>query len=387
MRLIEDFCKGLIIGLLIIIVNNKIKTYQTQSIPQTVVVPFYGAEVYEDDHLSENNQCRAIDDVMKEEKQIMDEEFALWKSPLDAKISSFNPLNNSCVTLSNMTDLLYQQLNTKKSFYQVKKEVKIAIIDTGIDYSNPAFNGRIFKPTTFNLPHDFYGFDLVNQNFAPDDKDGHGTHVAGIIVSLFPEAKILPIKFYENRNTENMSLAIKLAVQSGVDIINISGGGEGMIYGEMEAIKQAQSKGIIVIAAAGNDKINLAVDKDKFYPASYQEDNIISVMAHDSSGAKASFSNYGYAFTDISALGQITSFVPSSLSSNCIGNMSGTSQATPVVTAAVGILMASNPHLSYKQIKSLILKSADVTPDFAQANRSQGKLNFSRSISGQLAVQ
>lgn len=327
--------------------------------------------------------CKDINTLMKKDYQVIKEELEAWigSLPLKTKRDEFEPYD-SCLPLEKLSDSLNFQLRIKKPKYQVKKEIKIAIIDTGIDYRNPVFAERIFKPK-MNLPEDFKGFDLVNEDFHPIDKDGHGTHVAGIIIGLFPEAKILPIKFHENGNSASLAWAIKIAVKSKVDIINISGGGSGYIDAEHEAIQMAKASGILVVAAAGNDHTNLDFGLGKYYPASYKEENIISVMANNLQGQKADFSNYGIDTTHISALGYIESYVPKKQSGNCIGFMKGTSQATPIVTAGAAILMASNPSLSFSEVKERLIKGADSIKSLSKFNQSQGRLNLTRTVSGQ----
>lgn len=299
-----------------------------------------------------------------------------------------------CLSLNDYRSKLYESLNIEIPKNFGKRKIRIAILDTGLDYAIPAFKNKIYKPGK-DLPSNFYGVDLVNTNkedlYFPKDNNGHGTHVAGIIIGLFPNAEILPIKYYndEKTNSASLALAIRIAIKAEVNIINISGGGQNSDFEEKQAIEEAEKAGILIVAASGNDKTNLTNDKEKFYPASYQISNIISVMAHDPSGNKSSFSNYGKEFTDLMALGEIQSYVPYNKNKlgRCLGYMKGTSQATPFVTATAGILMAKNPTWSYRQVKDAILNSVDKSEDLKELTKSSGKLNISRTIASQSTTQ
>lgn len=306
---------------------------------------------------------------------------------VDLQFKPLPPVKNSfCPSLTNLRKSLYSQLGMNIPVYVPKKEIKIAIIDTGIDVSNVALRKRIYRPNWGYLPENFYGFDLINNSFSPQDLDGHGTHVSGIITGLFPEAKILPIKVFEHHHSfDSFTRAIDLAVDAQVDIINISGGGANFEFAELASLLKAQAKGILVVSAAGNNFTNLDTSTQKFYPAFYKLGNIISVMANDPNGKKAPYSNYGELSVDISALGHVLSYLPNSINSNCEGYMEGTSQATPIVTATAAILWATNPNLSYLEIKKLLLLRSDTLVPQTTANKTS-RLNMKRTISGTIAT-
>jgi subtilisin family serine protease len=320
-----------------------------------------------------------------EEAKNLKGNIAIWKkkNTIPSPVSAW--AETTCAPIARQQEQIYAQLQITKPEYQVKKQIVIAIIDTGIDYTNPTLNARIHRPDGWGLPENFKGFDLVHQDFFPMDKNGHGTHVAGIIAGLFPEGKLLPIKFYEHSNSQaNLGIAIKIAVHLGADIINISAGGYGQDPVEQEAIQFAQERGVLIISAAGNDAKNMNNAEDEYFPAAYDADNIISVMANDFNGYIADYSNFGTNNTDISALGTISSYLPGSVSSSCDGYLSGTSQATPVITATVAMLWASNPRLTYNQVKQQVLKGVDKSILLVAANKSQGTINIERTISGQM---
>lgn len=295
--------------------------------------------------------------------------------------------SNHCLSLSETRQNLYESLVTPIPRFP-KRTINIAVIDTGLDFSIPAFKNKIYHPNHLDvdLPKNFYGFDVTAKNlqdaYNPKDTHGHGTHVSGIIIAMFPSAKILPIKAFNNNQKQSsnyLAKAIEIAIMADVDIINISSGGEYESLSELEAIKKAEKKGILVVAASGNNGKNLNYSKSKFYPASYQVDNIISVMSHDKNGDKLKSSNYGKKRTDIMALGIINSYSLSS-DKNCQAVMTGTSQATPVVTATLAMIMSQNPDWDYKQVKEALLNSVDFDARYATLNKSSGKLNITNSL-------
>ena len=249
----------------------------------------------------------------------------------------------------------------------VKKNVKIAVIDTGIDYKNNTLKSALLKKHGSELisaTKGNYGIDISYNSSSPsmpDDNHGHGTHIAGIINEINPNAKLLIIKYFNPKASEEDNLdatirAINTAVEANVDIINYSSGGEGYNLKEYEALKRAQDKGILVIAAAGNNGKNIDSGNDAYYPASYDLNNIISVINLKSESQVHKTSNYGLKNADIGALGtNIHSFIPGGR----IATLSGTSQATAIISGYASLLINSRKvRTHYVDIKNAILSSA-----------------------------
>ncbi|MEZ4750553.1 MAG: S8 family serine peptidase [Bdellovibrionota bacterium] len=198
---------------------------------------------------------------------------------------------------------------------------------------------------------------------------GHGTHIAGIIASaaangagvsgVCPNVSIMALKYYDNsvlgyNNLQNTVKAIEYAIRNGAQIINYSGGGSDPAPIEAMAVKKAGEKGILFVAASGNDGRNN--DWMPYYPASYELDNIISVASVDQANKLLSSSNYGKKTVDMAAPGLgILSTLPSSR----FGTMSGTSQATAFVTGAAALLASQQPsHFDYLKVRSWLLRSS-----------------------------
>lgn len=210
------------------------------------------------------------------------------------------------------------------------QNVTIAILDTGARLSHPALAGRLAP-----------GRDVVADDALPEDDGpgfgwGHGTHIAGIVARMAPDATILPVRVLDadgRGNTFTLAYAIEWAAEQGADVINLSLGAEAGSRVLSDTIAAVQAQGVIVVAAAGNDGRNTPVQ----YPAAF--DGVIGVAAVDALNRRASFSNYGE-WVDLAAPGVgITSTVPFSTGTG-YASWSGTSMATGFVSGAAALLLA-----------------------------------------------
>ncbi|HEX2908804.1 MAG TPA: S8 family serine peptidase, partial [Phototrophicaceae bacterium] len=165
--------------------------------------------------------------------------------------------------------------------------VTIAVIDSGVCADHPDLSGRI-------LP----GYDFVSNDDTPQDDFGHGCSVTGIIAAntgntegiagIAPNAQILPLRVLDERGLgtySNVAAAIVYATDHGAQIINLSLGGSNSSTVLQNAVNYAVSKGVLVIAAAGN------TGGAVLYPAAY--DAVIAVTAVDSDLQRSSFSSFG----------------------------------------------------------------------------------------------
>lgn len=221
--------------------------------------------------------------------------------------------------------------------------VTVAVVDSGV-YQHPFLEGRI----TDN------GKDFVDGDDDPEDKNSHGTHVAGTIVDCTPglNVKIMPIRVLGEHGYGSMlqvTMGVQYAAYNGAQVINLSLGGESCNMLD-DMIKYAVGKGCVVVAAAGNDN----QDTVKYSPAHLEE--CIVVSAVDENNEKAEFSNWGES-VDVAAPGvNITSCVPKILWGYIIGagkeGMSGTSMATPHISAIVAMVRLENPSLTVEEAEN-----------------------------------
>jgi subtilisin family serine protease len=276
-------------------------------------------------------------------------------------------------------------INLKDSWTRFKKnkDIIVAVVDTGIQGDHAFLQNNIYVPqgkvSTSNFGIDFSGEKVST---TPADAHGHGTHVSGIVKSIFPEVKILALKYYNPKasgqaNLEATIKALQYAVEHNVDVINYSGGGPEASVAELRVLKQAEKKGILVIAAAGNERSNIDDKRHAYYPASYGLSNIITVGAHDDGLNIIPSSNYGKNSVDIAAPGhRIRSAIPG----NGAGYMTGTSQATAFVTGVAALIKAKYPEMKYDQIKNIILSSSLKVKNFEGKILGSGKLDAGRAI-------
>ncbi|MCM3717624.1 S8 family peptidase [Fictibacillus phosphorivorans] len=231
---------------------------------------------------------------------------------------------------------------------QSSSNVKIAVIDTGVDYYHPDLAGKVIK-----------GADFVDDDNDPIDENEHGTHVAGIaaantnngigIAGLAPKAQILAVRVLDANGSgslDDVAQGIRYAADQGAQVINLSLGGSVGTQTLQDAVNYAWDKGSVVVAAAGNSGVSLPS-----YPAYYE--NAIAVAATDRNDQKASFSNFG-TWVDIAAPGvDIYSTIPN----NQYASFSGTSMASPVVAGVAGLLAAQGKNAS--QIRAALENTAD----------------------------
>lgn len=232
--------------------------------------------------------------------------------------------------------VIFTLLFVGDNFIKNKDRVVVAVLDTGIDFKQSFWNHEITS-----------GINMLEPKLLPQDDNGHGTNVSWVIKNLEPQLEIMPIKVIPKSGfTEVAAITngIYWAANNGAKIINISAG---IISEDKElfrAIKYAEDKNVIIIAAAGNegftDKIN--------YPAAFSD--VISVGAVDSEQIKLPNSNSGPSI-DVVAIGNKIKVKGLSGKSQIV---SGTSIATPIVTAVVGELLLKSPYLNNEQVRNII---------------------------------
>jgi subtilisin family serine protease/subtilisin-like proprotein convertase family protein len=293
--------------------------------------------------------------------------------------------------------------------------VVVAVIDTGVDYTHPdlAANmwvnpGEIAGDGIDNdhngYVDDIHGYDFANKDGDPMDDHFHGTHVAGTIgavgnngigvAGVSWSVQIMALKFLDASGggfTSDAIAAVNYAVANGATVANASWGGGSSSKALKDALDHArdfgdEGKGMIFVAAAGNDGSNN--DTTPFYPANYNDDNIVSVAATDHNDQLASFSNYGKTTVDIAAPGvnilstfptqQTQAMIDAGLPAN-YGSISGTSMATPHVTGVIALVRALHPLWSYNEIINQVLNTADVIPAAAKTV-SGARLNAAGAV-------
>jgi len=249
------------------------------------------------------------------------------------------------------------------------------------------YRGEIVQDNYADINDRYYG----NNNLMVDlNAAKHGTHVSGIIAAtrnnglgmngIADNVKIMTLRAVPDgdEHDKDIALAIRYAVDNGAKIINMSFG-KGFSpekHWVDEAVKYAESKGVLLVHAAGNDAANL--DTTDNYPAPVFKDgtrasNWITVGAsgdEKAGGLVAPFSNYGKKEVDVFAPGvMIYATVPGG---NTYENLQGTSMASPVVAGTAAFLLSYFPNLTPQQLKYIIETSA-VKPTLKATNPGTDK--------------
>jgi subtilisin family serine protease len=244
---------------------------------------------------------------------------------------------------------------------------------------------------------DVHGINTIDGSGNVDDTDGHGTHVAGIIGAVGNnglgtsgvawKVQLMPLKFLNTNNigfTSSIVECINYAIKHGADVINASFGSQDPSSILQTAISSARSAGIVVVAAAGNEKANN--DLIPSYPASFTLDNIISVCATSSLDVFDSvYSNFGPISVDIAAPGTRIYSCGIGSDTNYVFK-SGTSMATPVVSGIVALVKAQFPNETPSQIRQRLIATADSRPSLIGKCVSGGKVNLLRALSSYVSA-
>lgn len=267
------------------------------------------------------------------------------------------------------------------------KGVVVAVVDTGVQAGHPDLAGQVLK-----------GWDFVESDRSAGDRNGHGTHVAGVIAAkadnkrgiagLARSARILPVRVLNSAgsgNTVNVARGIVYAVNKGADVINLSLAGDRSDAQVEAAVQYAVSRNVVVVAAAGNR----GCAGPTTFPAAYP--GVIGVGAINRQGVVAGYSTCGD-FVDVVAPGtaiRSTMIRRPSLSLPCAYGkqycmLDGTSMASPHVAAAAAIIISRTRHrLRAAAVQDLIVTRADdIEAPGVDSSSGHGVLNIKRSLSG-----
>lgn len=286
-----------------------------------------------------------------------------------------------------------------------KRQVVVAVIDTGIDFSHQDLAGSIWINED-EIPgdgidndgngyiDDVYGWNFYsnnNQVFTGPDDD-HGTHSAGTIAAARNGAgtigicdpayvKVMSIKALGTPSgvgtADNVAKAIRYAQDNGAVICNLSFGTNK--YSE-ELYQTMKNSGMLFVVAAGNGDSSgngYNIDSLPVYPASFELDNIISVANLRFDGKIDPASNFGVKSVDLAAPG---SYILSTVTGNKYSYMSGTSMAAPMVTGAAAMLYSYDPGLSLTEIKGRILNSVHRLESLSGKTATGGMLDVSAAL-------
>lgn len=263
--------------------------------------------------------------------------------------------------------------------------IVVATLDTGIRRTHEDLAANVWTNASG------YGWNALASTSAPADDEGHGTLVAGILGGVGNNGKgvagvawrvqIMACKCFNGQRVgydSDIIACLEFARSNGARVINASLGGAGFSHSLSNALWHAREAGIILVASAGNDAIN--VDLQPQYPACYDLDNVVSVAASTRTDALWGLSNFGATNVDLAAPGhQITStfFINDSFYLSA----SGTSLAAPHVSGAIALMLAKYPAETHQQIIARVLNAVDPLPSLAGKCATGGRLNLRNALS------
>lgn len=211
--------------------------------------------------------------------------------------------------------------------------IKVAVIDTGLDLEDIRFKSILCKSGHR---------DITNTSIV--DIDGHGTHVAGLILQNAPSYGwcLMIVKFFDARDSGKMQSyrlaeGIASALENNASIINISAGGR--VFQESEYILIKEHPKVKFIVAAGNESSDITKSASTYFPASLAVElsNIFPVGALNKRGQRLQSSNYGFIVTSWEIGEDVLSYFPCKVfvKSKCFRRLTGTSMSTGIHTGKV----------------------------------------------------
>lgn len=269
-----------------------------------------------------------------------------------------------------------------KNGFNDKKEVIVAVIDTGVDFEHEDLSNVMWKSKD-----DSVGYDFVNKKNINKNSIGvHGTMCAGIIaakkngkgiqgVASNINIKIMSLNVLQTDEEtsieiDNVIKAIDYAERHGAKICNLS---FNITHNNSRLYKTIKNSKMLFVVSAGNESKGINIDTIPYYPATYDCDNIITVANAVYSGRLELTSNYGLKNVDVAAPGTC-------MFSTTIGNSymfgTGTSLATPVVSGIAAIIFAAgNQETSAEEVKKSICASCSPMKSMKNKIKYNGMVN------------
>jgi subtilisin family serine protease len=263
------------------------------------------------------------------------------------------------------------------------REVVVAVVDSGAQLDHPDLAGQLAP-----------GRDFVQDDATPQDGQGHGSHVSGIIAaasgngvgvaSVAPGAKVMPVRVLGDDgsgSSGDVAAGIDFARTAGADVINLSLGSEVPILGAMggdeidAAIRRALNAGIVVVAAAGNNGVPVCEQ-----PAA--SEGLLCVGAVDRDKQRSFFSSFGSGLAVMAPGGDgLGEDILSTIPPSTYGEMAGTSQAAPHVAGVAALLVGLGAR--GKAATQRILDTAtDIGPPGDDPEYGNGLVNARAAVAG-----
>lgn len=281
--------------------------------------------------------------------------------------------------------------------------IVVGVLDSGVDTNHPDLVGNLWSNRLGigGCAYATRGYNAIDHSCSPEDDNGHGTHVAGIlgavgnngvgITGVAPRVSIMALKMLDANGDGSVAAAIEAidwalaAKRAGVNlrVLSASWGGAGNSNALRLAIQRADDAGVLFVAASGNAAPSQV--QDPVYPCDVGLANVVCVGASQSNDSLASFSHYG-SHVDLTAPGTgILSTVPSGITvcgSSLYCTFDGTSMATPMVSGAAVLALAAVPGLSVTQLRAEVVQAVDPVAALAGKVTSGGRLDLCKVVPG-----
>lgn len=283
------------------------------------------------------------------------------------------------------------------------RDVVVALVDTGIDYTHEDLVGRIWTNTD-EIPgngidddgngyvDDVYGWNFYSgtNDVYVGTEDAHGTHGAGTIAAnagngvgiagivQSDHVKVMAVKALGGSDgsgtTASIIQAIQYAEANGAQICNLSLGSS---QNDPALYRTIASSKMLFVVAAGNDGTDLETAPS--YPASYDLDNLIAVANIRYDGELDPTSSYGAASVDLAAPG---SYILSTTPGGTYSYMTGTSMAAPMVSAAAAMVYSAFPNATLADVKDILLASVQKLDSLSDCTATGGMLDLGAAMAG-----
>ena len=283
------------------------------------------------------------------------------------------------------------------------RDVVVALVDTGIDYTHEDLAGRIWTNTD-EIPgngidddgngyvDDVYGWNFYSgtNDVYVGTEDAHGTHGAGTIAAnagngvgiagivQSDHVKVMAVKALGGSDgsgtTASIIQAIQYAEANGAQICNLSLGSS---QNDPALYRTIASSKMLFVVAAGNDGTDLETAPS--YPASYDLDNLIAVANIRYDGELDPTSSYGAASVDLAAPG---SYILSTTPGDTYSYMTGTSMAAPMVSAAAAMVYSAFPKATLADVKDILLASVHKLDSLTGRTATGGMLDLGAAMAG-----
>ncbi len=270
--------------------------------------------------------------------------------------------------------------------------VVVGLLDTGLDVDHADLRDNLWSATDAGSV--IHGRDFVDSDNVPQDDNGHGTHVAGIVgaqgnngigtTGIAWDVSLLGLKVLgadgSGSNADiaagiNYATMLRTNREANVRVLNASFASSLPSDTIRNAIQAAGDAGIMLVTAAGNAGEDLDEEAHQSFPAEYPLDNIIVVANVLADGSLAPSSNRGARQVDIAAPGTAILSTTPDLVGSAYAELSGTSMSAPAVSGALALAWSIAPDASPGELKQALLDSASTLTGLAGTSVSEGVLD------------